>query len=45
MKYLVELADEVRKFIEKLDKSIVIPLAKKLKELEIRPHRNKKAHW
>ncbi len=37
MKYLVELADEVRSFIEKLDHSVVIPLAKKLKELEIRP--------
>lgn len=37
MKYLVELSDEVNKFIAKLDTSVVILLARKLKELEIRP--------
>jgi len=37
MRYLVELSDEVKRFIAKLDSSIVIRLAKKLKELEKRP--------
>ncbi|MFH1637317.1 MAG: hypothetical protein ABIB71_02730 [Candidatus Woesearchaeota archaeon] len=37
MRYLVELSDEVKKFISKLDASVSIPLAKKLKLLEIKP--------